>query len=90
MYCDGWSPGMKCGYDVTLYDRQVTITGVVVKVDAAKDRLLVRYDTPQLLPAHRVMGGIQMPRRLQRVSMAWINADKAVHASDSAELRAAT
>ena len=90
MYCEGWSPGMKCSYDVTLYDRQVTITGVVVKVDAAKDRLLVRYDTPQLLPAHRVMGGIQMPRRLQRVSMAWINAEKAVHAADSADLRAAT
>ena len=90
MYCDDWSPGMKCSYDVMLYDRQVTITGVVVKMDVQKDRLLVRYDTPQLLPSHRVMGGVQMPRRLQRVSMAWITADKAVHASDSAELRAAT
>jgi len=81
---------MKCSYDVMLYDRQVTITGVVVKMDVQKDRLIFRYDTPQLLPSHRVMGGVQMPRRLQRVSMAWINADKAVHASDSAELRAAT
>ena len=90
MFCDDWSPGMKCSYDVMLYDRQVTITGVVVKMDVQKDRLLVRYDTPQLLPSHRVMGGVQMPRRLERVSMAWIYADKAVHASDSAELRAAT
>jgi hypothetical protein len=73
-----WTLGMRCSYDVTLYDRIATITGVIVKIDPVKNRLLVRYDTPQLLPTHRVIGGTRQPRRLQRVSIAWIDANKAV------------
>lgn len=73
-----WAPGMRCSTTVTLFDRTATMAGVIVKIDSVKNRLLVRYDTPQLLPTYRMIGGTRQPRHLQRISIAWIDADKVV------------
>lgn len=75
---DNWAPGMRCNTTVTLLDRTATMAGVIVKTDPVKNRLLVRYDTPQLLPTYRMVGGARQPRQLQRISIAWVDANKVV------------